>query len=408
MLWRSPAALVVIALTLLATLTVLSAQAPTPVACWGNDEQGVMLDARPAQRIPGQPVIVADVESARTVHAARAYACALDERGTVACWGDAPGRGSADHDHAAKAVPGLVDAQSMSAGSRHACAVRATGTVYCWGDNRQGQLGSDSPVASSPNSSVEVRGDRKVVAVAAGDGHSCALRQDGQVQCWGDDTHGQRGTGGPLSVVRGLSDAKAIAVGADHSCALRRSGTVVCWGDNRMGQVGNGSGAAELEQPVRLPEAVRGLSGVVELSAGRSHTCARIQGGKIWCWGSNKNQQLGSGTLSDVWTTPVPTRGVQGLTGISAGHENSCALLRGQAYCWGDVKAGLLGPKSSAIAGTPARAPVADAVQVSAGIDFACARLRSGMVSCWGADENGQLGGGRSRYIPTPSRVPGL
>jgi len=83
-------------------------------------------------------------------------------------------------------------------------------------------------------------------AIAAGSLHSCALRTNGTVACWGANGSGQLGDGTttdrltPVPVV-GLSDATAIAAGDRHSCALRTDGTVACWGADHSGGVGDGT-----------------------------------------------------------------------------------------------------------------------------------------------------------------------
>src|SRR6185503_3877602 len=69
-----------------------------------------------------------------------------------------------------------------------------------------------------------------VVAVAAGGGHSLALKMDGTVVAWGWNSDGQ------VNVTAGLSDVVAIAGGYRHSVALKQDGTVVAWGANQNGQ----------------------------------------------------------------------------------------------------------------------------------------------------------------------------
>ena len=119
--------------------------------------------------------------------------------------------------------------------------------------------------------------------------------------CWGDNEAGQLGDGTTDSraapaPVAGVTDAVWIAVGPSFACAVRRGGSVVCWGSNRHGQLGVGT---FLDRPT--PAAVEGLSDVVEVGASlefdatdrEGFACARRAGGDVWCWGDNRNLQLG-------------------------------------------------------------------------------------------------------------------
>jgi len=73
-------------------------------------------------------------------------------------------------------------------------------------------------------------------------------------------------------------------------------------GENRHGQLGDGTTTA-----ATAPVAVAGLTGVVELTAGRAHTCARTARGQVWCWGDNSLGQLGDGTARER-LAPVPVK----------------------------------------------------------------------------------------------------
>ena len=91
-------------------------------------------------------------------------------------------------------------------------------------------------------------GDINVVCglkqVTAGIAHSCALRPDKTIGCWGDNDYGQLGHGGNMNsnmpvTVSGLANVQEVAVGIAHSCALLADQTVACWGRKYLGQQGN-------------------------------------------------------------------------------------------------------------------------------------------------------------------------
>ena len=65
---------------------------------------------------------------------------------------------------------------SVSAGKNHTCGVRADGSVACWGRDGDGE-------ATAP--------EGEFASVSAEGAHVCGLRVDGSVACWGDDEHGE-------------------------------------------------------------------------------------------------------------------------------------------------------------------------------------------------------------------------
>jgi hypothetical protein len=180
-----------------------------------------------------------------------AYSCALTTAGQVKCWGDNQfgqlGNGSTTDALVPVDVAGASGATGLTAGGLHACAIRAVGTVSCWGRNNFGQLGDGTTtdrllpvnVAELPEEATEI---------TAGVLHTCALgAPSGAVRCWGSNTYGQLGgalpgtSTTPVAVTRLTGGATAIAAGDGHTCALTESGAVTCWGYNGYGQLGDGS-----------------------------------------------------------------------------------------------------------------------------------------------------------------------
>ncbi len=310
--------------------------------------------------------------------------------------------------------PLLTDVTALAAGDDFTCALTTGGGVKCWGYNVYGQLGSITPsyVQSTP---VDVSGlTSGIVAIAAGGRHACALTANGGVKCWGYNDYGQLGDGwyGPYGVpvdVSGLtSSVTAITAGAWHTCALTTSGGVKCWGSNRDGQVGNGT----ISQAYSTPVDVSGLSsGVKAVAAGGHHTCALTANGGVKCWGGNSLGQLGDGTPT-YRTTPVDVSGLtSGVKALAAGSYYTCALTtNGGAKCWGANEYGQLGDGTTVTHITPT-----DAIGLSGGITalttgwgHTCAQTASGGIKCWGANAYGQLGNGRVEDLTTPEDVSGL
>jgi alpha-tubulin suppressor-like RCC1 family protein len=195
-----------------------------------------------------------------------------------------------------------------------------------------------------------------VTAIAAGFGQTVALKSDGTVWTWGDNSSGQLGDGSATSSnipvqVRGLSGIStgmviAVAAGYDHTVALKNDGTVWAWGNNKNGQLGNGNST-----PSKTPVQVSGLSTVTAVAAGFSHTVALKSDGTVWTWGNNSKGQLGSGLTNGVpvdSATPVQVSGLSGAMDIAAGYEDSVALKAaangdGTVWAWGSNSYGQFG-----------------------------------------------------------------
>ncbi len=264
-------------------------------------------------------------------------------------------------------------------------------------------------------------------AVAAGFGHSCALRADGSVSCWGLNTSGQLGDGTTTQsltpvTVQGITNAIAVTTGRNHSCALLADHTVSCWGLEASGQLGNGSVGDPLgDQFSTTPVAVTGISDAIAISAGGNFTCAVLQGGTVSCWGADGFGQLGDQPVhseTDVdypmnyhSSVPVGVAGVGGAVALSAGSDHACAVLAsGSIYCWGDNEYGELGDGSTlhSILGPFTLHQVVgitDAIAVSTGDSHTCALHQDHTVSCWGS---GAVGDGTSTQRLTPVSVPGI
>ena len=272
-----------------------------------------------------------------------------------------------------------------------------------------------------------------VASVSTGFYHSCALLTNSQVRCWGSNGYGQLGNGeesttpekavtvlnvggtGPLTGVR------TIATGDDHTCALLTNGQVRCWGDNSFGELGDGS-QEESHRPlvVENGSGTGPLTGVTQIAAAASTTCAVLESGQARCWGRGADGQLGTGTDVDDRPRPTPVVGVgttarlTAVTQIDIGYANTCARLAdGTARCWGSDQVGQLGngPATSiervdrpVVVRNPAdTGPLRGVRSISTSYTHTCAALTDGTARCWGNNLSGKLGNGGTdqRNLPT-------
>lgn len=293
----------------------------------------------------------------------------------------------------------------IALGRDHSCGLKEDGTVRCWGRGTQGQLGNGAFV--NEVSPVEVEGLDDAVQISAGSWHTCAVRTTGTVACWGNASHGALGTGAtrpnspiPLNLA-GLGNAVQVSAGGTHTCALTNSGEVWCWGYNEYGQVGSGDTNDSV-----TPQQVDGLSDAVQVSVGGAHTCALSRDGTAACWGSNPYGQLGIGVTGGIRTTPVLVDGLADAVAISAGNVQTCAIREGGlVVCWGYWPLG----RSGAVA-SPEPSEISDAVQVSSAnvISATCARRATGQIACWGSGYYAGFGNGTRAQVDTATTVSGI
>jgi alpha-tubulin suppressor-like RCC1 family protein len=292
------------------------------------------------------------------------------------------------------------------------CAVTTGGAAMCWGMNWDGELGNGTTVHSTVP--LPVSGlSSGVATVSAGNYHNCALTSAGAVKCWGNNFWGQLGNqAGPYSTVpvavSGLSSGVAdVDAGASLTCALTQTGAAKCWGWNAYGQLGNGTTTDST-----VPVQVTGLSsGVVAISAGGAHACAVTTTGAAKCWGANYYGQLGNGTQTDS-AVPVPVSGLSsGVVAITAADGDTCAVTSGGAVkCWGANWDGQLGNGTTDMSLVPVNVSglASGVAEVAAASGHSCARTNAGGVKCWGHNADGELGDGTKENRAVPVAVSGL
>jgi hypothetical protein len=290
------------------------------VWAWGDNDHGQLGDGTTMNS--SVPLEVRGVVDAFAVGAGLQHSIAANRDGSLSAWGGNGigelGDGTGVESHVPVKVNTLRAVSAVSAGYRFNLAVES-GQLWSWGQNGCGQLGvGDTMARYEP---VAVPGMSGVADIAGGRGsssHALAALGDGTVWAWGSNDHGKLGNGDsggpevstpsqvmdPFTPSQPFDRVIAVAAGDTHSLALRDDGTVWAWGENAEGQVGNGSVTNFETRPVLAATAP---PNVVAIAAGL-HSLALTGGGEVWAWGRNDLGQLGIGSADGFLPHPVAIR----------------------------------------------------------------------------------------------------
>ena len=245
----------------------------------------------------------------------------------------------------------------LSAGDSHSCAIKADGGMACWGNGNRGRTNP----ARSPQG---VDADTRFIAVSAGDSHTCAIRADGRAACWGRNFENQLN---PASAAGVNANTRflALSAGDAYACGIRADNAAVCWGESSAGKADPASAGVN--------DSVRFLA----LSAGVEHACGIRANNTAVCWGNN----------DDGKAVPASAAGVNADTrflALSAGLDHSCGIKAdGRAVCWGSASDDRTDPTSADGVDADTRF-----LALSAGSDHSCGIKADGALACWGLSGN--------------------
>ena len=366
--------------------------------CWGDNNYGQLGDNdQPTDK--HYPVYVASITTASTISAGHRHTCTALDNGSAMCWGynyyGQLGDNSTTSRYAPVHVYGITNATTISTKYFHTCAVLGNGSVMCWGYNDYGQLGN----GDYPNKKIipiYVSDITTATRISNGYRHTCAVLDNSNIMCWGDNSLGQIGDSNnptdkhtPIYISSGIA-ASSLNLGYYHTCAVLDNGSAMCWGYNDQGQLGDGDDPVNKDSPVYVPN----ITNASTISAGYYHTCTALDNGSAMCWGNNGMGQLGDGDSPNNKNTPVYVLNITNASAISAGYYHSCASLdNGSAMCWGDNSEGQLGDNTTVDKDYPIYVSnMTNATDISCGDDHTCALLDNGSVMCWGYNNDGELG----------------
>jgi alpha-tubulin suppressor-like RCC1 family protein len=360
------------------------------------------------------------------------------------------------------------DWESLSLGQYGGCAIKTNGTLWCWGRDNQEQLG-DGPGLTDQDAPVqEASLSTNWSQVARGANHTCAIKTDGTLWCWGNDQYGELGNGGVLTAdqdspsqeITAATDWAQVSVQDGYfTCAVKTNGTLWCWGRDAWGNLGNGGANTDTDSPSQ--EATLATNWL-NVKVRWNNACAIKTDGTLWCWGYDYPESLGTGVFG-VQSENTPTQEaslstdwafVDDFVGIktdgsvwywgrpgSIGHADFsnpgtkhtptyvalkgegwshieydsqvCGLnLNGAIYCWGGTSvSGVIGLDQNDFdeyRTQPTEANSDDLwTQISVASHHGCGIVQgSQKLKCWGEDSwGGELGHGEA-YVGAMAGVP--
>ena len=357
------------------------------------------------------------------------HALAVADNGSVWAWGanwyGNLGDGTWDDSTTPVQVVGFggsgffTDAVAVAAANEHSIALKQDGTVWAWGSNGVGQLGDGTLTASETPVQVVGPGGvgllTDVIAISAEYYQSFALKSDGTVWGWGDNSSGQIadiGTTETETPVQAFADAVAVSSGSLHTLALKSDGTVWAWGWDPYGELGDGTkgGSNLVPGPVVGPGGTGFLADIVAVDAGEYVSSAVKGDGTVWTWGGDYQDQLGNGAGAMDEPAPVQVVGPGGsgyLTGVprvDAAYDHMVALKNdGTVWSWGYNRYGEMGNGTKSqtvdqespvqVVGTGGSGLLTGVSGVATSDYYTSyAALADGTIRGWGSNEYGELG----------------
>lgn len=292
--------------------------------CWGSNAYGQLGNVTNSGTTTSNrvPLKVNGGSWASLSAGSGQHTCGTKLDGSAWCWGlDVYGQLGDGNSGSVTAHPTPVQVGAahtwtqISTSTSHTCGRQSDDTAWCWGNNGSGRIGNGT--TTSPVTTPAKVGGTGWTSVVAGGQHSCGTKTDHSSWCWGYNYDGQDGVATSTGTSTGLTtpvrvgtgtDWVQLTGGAEHTCGLKSDKTLWCWGDNSFGSLGVATNVGTTTANP-TPLQVTGSAGWTKTDAGSSHTCAVRTDGTAWCWGYNSSGQLGNPTNAGTATAnPTPLK----------------------------------------------------------------------------------------------------
>ena len=298
---------------------------------WGSNSNGQLgLNNRTAYSSPKQ---VGALTNWLKVSCGYTNSFAIKTDGTLWSWGDPIsgqlGQGNLTYYSSPKQVGSLTNWASLggSGNGGHMAAIKTDGTLWVWGSGQSGGLGLGNTTSySSPKQVGSLTNWASCVVSASGlNQYTLAIKTDGTLWSWGENSSGQLGLGNTTSYsspkqVGALTSWGTISSANAFSASVKTNGTLWIWGNNSIGQLGNGSRITTYS-----PNQIGSLSTWLTVSAGYSYTSAIKTDGTLWSWGNGANGQLGLNNRTS-YSSPKQVGSLTTWLKVSGGKYSTIAI----------------------------------------------------------------------------------
>lgn len=389
--------------------------------CWGSDSYGEIGNGA-TTGLQIAPVSINGGHTWKSLRGGASITCGIKSDDTTWCWGygysgGIGAGGSTTTADVPTAVSGGHSWAMIDTGAEYNCGISADGALYCWGLGTNGSLGNgDAPERYIPNPQAINNSLTWLKISSGGPGfgggaHSCGIKTDNSLWCWGMGNSGQLGDNTAAisratpNQITGGGSWKDISTGGQHSCGIMADDTMRCWGDGMNGRLGN-AGTAPSATPVTLS----GGGTWKSVGLGRDHTCGIKSDDTAWCWGHGSWGARGDGSTTTTRTTPVIVSGGYTWKMVSGGAGFTCGIQTNDSlWCWGVGPNGQRGDGTTTTSQTTAIAVSGGGTwkKVSAGVGHACAIKSDDTLWCWGLNTDAQLGDGTTTQSLVPVAVSG-
>ena len=334
--------------------------------------------------------------------------------GTLWTWGNGESGRLGNNSTTDKSTPVTTFAggnnwKQVSSGGSHCAAIKTDGTLWTWGNGGNTQLGNNSTTDKSTPVTT-FAGGTNWKQVNSANLHTTAIKTDGTLWTWGNNTSGRLGNAvttnvsTPVTTFAGGTNWKQVSGGNALTAAIKTDGTLWIWGLATLGRLGNGITTGNVSTPVTT---FAGGTNWKQVSCGY-HTVAIKTDGTLWTWGGGSLGQLGNAVTTNA-STPVTTfAGGSSWKQVSCSATSYTAAIKtdGTLWTWGNGEAGRLGNAVTTNVSTPVTtfAGGTNWKQVSSK-GFHCAAIKTdGTLWTWGYGGAGRLGNGATTLgtISTP------
>jgi alpha-tubulin suppressor-like RCC1 family protein len=205
--------------------------------------------------------------------------------------------------------------KQVSSGWTHTAAIKIDGTLWAWGNNTSGQIGINDTVTIKTTPVTTFAGGTNWKQVSTGIEHTAAIKTDGTLWSWGNNTYRQMGNNSttifistPVTTFSGGTNWKQVSCANQFTAAIKTDGTLWAWGNNSTRQIGNNSATTYISTPVTT---FAGGNNWKQVSCGGGIASGRVAAiktdGTLWTWGNNYAGSLGINSNQSAVSTPVTT-----------------------------------------------------------------------------------------------------